>query len=132
MVAEEGATLARGPKKANGVVDDLRVKAFNGASVYAEYAMADPRIVRRQPADRFALGHETVIKASARSKIYIPLSAAIDKVIIEPSPNSRPGVSQGGEFDPKPLAVEACRTADRTRFPACAGFESHAIGLTVQ
>jgi len=130
-VDTEGATLARAPEKANGVVDDLRVKAFDGTSLIAEYAMADPRIVRWRAAGRFTPGHETEIRSSARSEVFIPLSAAIVKVVIESSPNSPTDVSKGGEFNPKPLAIEACRTRDRTRFPACADLGFQTTGLTV-
>jgi hypothetical protein len=118
------AKLARGSKKASSLVDDLRVMAFAGTppkAVYA-YAMADPRIVRYQAGDRFTLGHQTEIRAEARSKVYIPLNAAIDNVVITPSPSPRPGVSKGGQFNPMSLAAVACRTAERARFPACTGF----------
>ena len=123
IVAEESGTLARGPEKASSLVDDLRVTAFAGApeeAVYA-YAMADPRIVRYQAADRFTLGHQTEIRDEARSKVYIPLNAAINRVTITPSPGSRPGVSKGGEFEPKDIATAACRTKGRDRYRACPG-----------
>lgn len=122
IIADTIAALVRGPKKASGLVDDLRVTAYSGSSVEAVYAMADPRIVRYQAGDRFTLGHKTEIKESSRSKVYIPLDPAIDKVTIRPSPGSRPGVSKGGEFNPKQSAIAACRIKDRARFPACNGF----------
>jgi hypothetical protein len=122
IVAEQGATLARGPEKASSLVDDLRVTAFAGSAVEAVYAMADPRIVRYQAGDRFTLGHQTEIRDEALSKVYIPLNAAIDNVVITPSPSPRPGVSKGGHFNPMSLAAVACRTAERAQFPACTGF----------
>ena len=121
---DTSATLARGPEKASSLVEDLLVTAFAGTPerpVYA-YAMTDPRIVRYQAADGFTLGHQTEIRAEARSKVYIPLNAAINKVVITPSPGGRPGVSKGGEFNPRPFARVVCRTKDRIRFPACEDF----------
>lgn len=125
IAAEPPATLARGPAKTSGLIDDLRVRAFVDTSevaIYA-YAMADPRIVRYQAGDRFTLGHQTDIRDEGRSKVYIPLNAAIKRVTITASPDGRKGVSKGGYFNPYLLAAAACKAAtDRTRFPACNGF----------
>jgi len=127
-VAAESAALARGPEKASGLIDDLRVTAYSGADVEAVYAMADPRIVRWHAGDHLTLGHQETARESALTKIYLPLSATIDRVTIRPSPlpDRRPGVSQGGEIDRAEiynLGRRACGQKDRAQYAGCAGFD---------
>lgn len=111
------ATLTRGPKKANSAVADLWVRAYSVGkdAPRMEYRIADPRLHKNQ-------NGAWVAADSAEKVIVIPLSAEIGRVDIEPARGRSAVVSEGGTFNPIPLAIAACDDHDTTRYPDCSAF----------
>lgn len=97
-----GASIVRAPAKSGSAMADLRIAAKAGDQTRAEYTAPDPRLSEVERQGQRAL-------PSARTFLFVPLSAELTVVQITPVEGREDRVSKGGTFDPRPLARQACQ-----------------------
>ena len=110
------ARILFAPRTTDSAVPELRVRA-NGVEGW-EYTIANPLIAHVDDPEN----PQMIVLESARIPVFLPLSAALTSITIEPVAE-RDAPVRGGTFDVRKLAAQACARM-RSSIAACREIES--------